>query len=131
MPATPDDLVRDFIAAVERLDLDHALTMLSDDCRYDNVPIGEVVGTDAVRSTLGPFLNGYDEVQWVVHHQAALGTLREGVVLNERIDRFRKGDEWHELPVAGVFEVHAGLITLWRDYFDRDTLFRLLDGSIT
>jgi len=44
------------------------------------------------------------------------------VVLNERSDRFRSGDRWFELPVAGVFVVRDGRIQLWRDYFDRDTL---------
>jgi limonene-1,2-epoxide hydrolase len=131
MPTTPDALVSQFIGAIERFALDEALAMLSDDCTYDNVPIGSVVGPEAVRATLGPFIGGYDEVQWVVHHQVAHGTLDGGVVMNERVDRFRKGDEWHELPVAGVFEVRSGRISLWRDYFDRDTLFRLLDGSIT
>jgi len=26
------------------------------------------------------------------------------------------------LPVAGIFEIRDGLITLWRDYFDKATL---------
>jgi limonene-1,2-epoxide hydrolase len=39
--------------------------------------------------------------------------------MNERLDRFKIGDGWLELPVAGVFEVNGdGLIKLWRDYFD-------------
>lgn len=43
-------------------------------------------------------------------------------VANERIDRFRIGEGWLELPVAGFFEVDDdGLITLWRDYFDLAT----------
>ena len=44
------------------------------------------------------------------------------LVLNERTDRFGKGDQWADLPVAGVFEVHDGKITLWRDYFDLTTM---------
>jgi limonene-1,2-epoxide hydrolase len=40
-------------------------------------------------------------------------------VMNERTDKFRIGDTWIALPVAGVFEVgDDGRITLWRDYFD-------------
>jgi limonene-1,2-epoxide hydrolase len=129
MAVTPGDLVSDFIRAIERLDLEHAMSMLSDDCRYDNVPMGEVTGPDSVRATLGPFLSNYDAVDWVVRHQVEHGSLDDGVVMNERIDRFRKGDEWLELPVAGVFEVRDGRISLWRDFFDRDTLFRLLSSS--
>ena len=37
-------------------------------------------------------------------------------------DRFKIGDGWLEMPVAGFFEVNGdGLITLWRDYFDLAT----------
>lgn len=126
---TPDELVRRFIGAIERLQLEEALALVSDDVVYDNVPFGPVTGPDAIRATLGPFVGGYDEVEWVVRHQVAQGTIDDGVVCNERVDRFRRGDEWHELPVAGVFEVRGGRITLWRDYFDRGTLLALLDGS--
>ncbi len=122
----PAALVSQFIDAIERNDLDHALTFLADDCEYDNVPIGKVVGPEAVRSMLVPFLDRYQEVQWVVHHQTSSGDLTHGVVLNERSDRFRTGDTWVELPVAGVFVVRDGRIALWRDYFDRDTLMQLL-----
>jgi limonene-1,2-epoxide hydrolase len=33
--------------------------------------------------------------------------------------------------VCGVFEVRDGLITLWRDYFDRETLMKAMapDGA--
>ncbi len=124
----PAALVTQFIGAIERNELDHALTLLAPDCEYDNVPIGKVVGPDAVRATLAPFLERYQEVQWLVHHQTSSGDLGHGVVLNERTDRFRTGDTWVELPVAGVFVVRDGRIALWRDYFDRDTLFQMLAG---
>lgn len=46
-------------------------------------------------------------------------------MFNERLDRFRIGGGWLELPVAGVFEVDGdGAITLWRDYFDMGTYQR-------
>jgi limonene-1,2-epoxide hydrolase len=31
-----------------------------------------------------------------------------------------------ELPVAGLFVVRHGQISLWRDYFDRDSLLQQL-----
>jgi limonene-1,2-epoxide hydrolase len=42
--------------------------------------------------------------------------------MNERTDRFLLKGEWVDLPVAGVFEVRDGRITLWRDYFDLPTI---------
>jgi limonene-1,2-epoxide hydrolase len=119
----PVDVVASFFRSIEQLDLDHALTHLTDDVEYDNVPFGPVVGREAVRATLGPFLAGFEEVSWVVTHQLASGNLDHGVVMNERIDRFRKGEQWLELRVAGLFVVQHGQISLWRDYFDKEQMF--------
>ena len=122
----PAALVTNFITAIERGDLAHAITLLSDDCEYDNVPMGKVFGAVAVNDTLAPFLARYDRVEWIVHHQGSSGNLDHGVVMNERADRFRTGETWIEMPVAGLFLVRHGKIALWRDYFDRDTLLRQL-----
>ena len=116
---TPEETVNEFIARVVAFDLDGACELVTDDVVYDNVPMGPVTGPDGIRAVLAPFSEGLEESEWVVHRQVAVGN----VVLNERTDRFRKGDTWLELPVAGVFEVDdAGRITLWRDYFDAPTL---------
>ncbi len=68
-------------------------------------------------------------MEWIIHHQVASGNLDHGVVMNERLDRFRAGSTWHELRVAGLFLVRHGQISLWRDYFDRDTLLRMLNDA--
>ena len=117
----PADLVNSFFRSIEAIDLEHALTHLTEDVEYDNVPFGPVIGRSAVRATLGPFLDGFEEVSWVVHHQLASGSLDPGVVMNERVDRFRRGDQWLELRVAGLFVVRHGQIAVWRDYFDMAT----------
>ena len=114
----PADVVSEFIGAIEAGQLEAALGLLTDDCEYDNVPFGPVHGRDAVRDLLGPFIARFDEVRWIVEHQVASGTPDAGVVMNERRDRFRSGDTWAELSVAGLFVVRHGRITLWRDYFD-------------
>ena len=63
-------------------------------------------------------------MEWVVHHQVEQADgPGSGTVMNERTDRFEMGDRWIELPVAGLFTVRDGTITLWRDYFD-DATFR-------
>jgi limonene-1,2-epoxide hydrolase len=115
---TPEETVNEFIARVCRFDLDSALELVTDDVEYDNVPMGKVFGPDGIRSILGMMSEGLAEVEWVVHRQVANGS----TVMNERTDRFRGGDTWIELPVAGLFEVNQdGRITLWRDYFDAAT----------
>ena len=124
----PGELVSRFIRLIEQGEVAQAATLLAPDCEYDNVPIGKVVGAEQVVGILQPFVARYDEVDWVVHRQVVQGTLSQGTVLNERTDRFRAGDHWVELPVAGVFEVRDGLITLWRDYFDLASLQRATAG---
>jgi limonene-1,2-epoxide hydrolase len=38
--------------------------------------------------------------------------------MTERVDYWRSGEKTVGLRIAGVFEVHDGIITAWRDYFD-------------
>lgn len=110
----PQAIVRDFIAAIERKDIEAAAALLADDVRYENMPIDPIVGRDGVVATLSMFLAPASEVAWPVLRELVDGSC----VVNERLDRFKIGDGWLELPVAGVFEVTDGVITLWRDYFD-------------
>ena len=111
-----DGVVRRFVAACAARDVDAALELLTDDVEYDNVPIGEVVGRDAVRSVLtGDLFAAATECEWVILRQVAGA---DGVVMNERVDRFRVGERWIEIPVAGIFELRDLRIALWRDYFD-------------
>ena len=49
-----------------------------------------------------------------IHRIAAEGN----AVLTERTDAMIFGPVRLQFWVCGVFEVHAGRITLWRDYFD-------------
>jgi limonene-1,2-epoxide hydrolase len=114
------EVVDDFIAALVRGDLRSALGMVTDDVEYDNVPLEPVYGPDGIRDLFAQMLPGVDELDWQVHRQVASGD----TVFNERTDRFRKGDKWLEIEVAGVFVVRGGSIALWRDYFDMDALRR-------
>lgn len=116
---TPEETVNRFIELVVAGDLDAACELVTDDVEYDNVPMGKNLGPAAMKEFLGPMVSGLDEVQFVIHRQTATGSR----VMNERLDRFRVGETWMELPVAGVFEVaEDGRICLWRDYFDMTTM---------
>jgi limonene-1,2-epoxide hydrolase len=114
---TNEEIVNEFMARVVRMDLDAACELVSDDVEYDNVPIGKVYGPDGIKGVLGQMVGSLDEVDWIIHRQVATGDL----VLNERTDRFGMNGKGMDLPVAGVFEVHDGRNTLWRDYFDMTT----------
>ena len=115
---TPSETVTAFIQAIERIDVDAAVAMLAEDVSYENVPMQPIAGRDGVRAALNSFLGAATEVDWPVSSQLQSGNR----VANERVDRFKIGDGWLEMPVAGFFDVDDdGLITLWRDYFDLAT----------
>lgn len=122
----PLNVVRRFMKLMEPLDYDAALKLVADDCDYINPPpLGAVRGPAAVRAVLEPFFSPTIENEFRVLRAAVDGP----VVFLERLDRHLFGDKWVELPVTGVFEVHNGLITYWRDYFDAPTILSQLPGT--
>lgn len=116
---TPLETVRTFMKVMEPLDYDTALQYVADTCEYTNPPpIGTVTGPAGVRAVLEPFFSPTLENEFRVLRELASGPL----VVLERLDRHLLADKWVELPVTGVFEVHDGKITYWRDYFDAATI---------
>ncbi|MCP3935998.1 MAG: limonene-1,2-epoxide hydrolase [Actinomycetia bacterium] len=112
---TPSEVVSAFIAAIERKDVGAAASLAAPDISYENMPMDPIVGREAMAATLNAFLAPASEVEWPVLREWTMGN----TVVNERLDRFKIGDGWLELPIAGVFEVDdEGRISLWRDYFD-------------
>jgi limonene-1,2-epoxide hydrolase len=117
----PIDVVTAFMAAMESLDYDTAMTFVADDCEYTNpVPVGTVYGPDGIRGILEPFFAPTLNNEWVIKRTAESGP----VVFMERVDRHQLANGWAELPVTGVFEVRDGRITAWRDYLDFATIER-------
>ena len=116
---TPIEITKLFLKAMEPLDYDNALTLVAETCEYTNPPpIGTVHGPAGIRAVLEPFFAPTLENEFRILREASNGP----IVVLERLDRHRLADKWVELPVTGVFEVHDGLITYWRDYFDAATI---------
>ena len=115
----PMQIVRAFMKFMEPLNYDSALNYIAENCEYTNPPpLGTVYGPAGVRAVLEPFFTPTLENEFRVLRAVADGP----VVIFERLDRHRLAEKWVELPVTGVFEVHAGQITYWRDYFDAATI---------
>ena len=123
--AEPIETVEAFLAAFAAMDFDTALTFLSDDVEYTNIPIGTVHGHKGVREVLEPFFAPIHENEFLIWRRAASGP----VVFLERLDRHRLDHGWRELPVNSVFEVHDSKVTIWRDYFDLGTAVKIHDGG--
>lgn len=119
MSTAPIEVVRAFLKAMEPLDYHTAGAMLAPDCAYTNPPpIGTVRGAAGMRAVLEPFFAPTLDNEFRLLREATAGP----VVIVERLDRHQLADKWVELPVTGVFEVHDGLITYWRDYYDAATI---------
>jgi limonene-1,2-epoxide hydrolase len=121
----PTTVVAAFMKAFAAMDFDAALELVADDCEYTNIPMATVHGPAGIRSVLEPFFAPIHENEFVILRQAAEGP----VVILERLDRHCLDHGWRELPVTGVFEVHDGRITVWRDYFDLATAAAIHDPS--
>lgn len=112
---TPTETVNEFMRLVCANELAAAAAMCTEDVEYDNVPMGKNLGRQAMIDLLTPMIGNMDAVDFIVHREAETGS----IVMNERTDRFTKGDKSADIVVAGVFELsEAGEIALWRDYFD-------------
>ena len=123
---TPDSLIRDFISLLVSRDLPAAAAMVTNDFEYDNVPMGKTFGPQGLQDTLSGFFGMCTDIDWKILRQTSSGTLESGTVLNERDDRIEIHGRWTTLPVAGVFEIREGKISLWRDYFDKQTIFDVM-----
>ena len=123
MASGPDEIVRAFIAEfnAEHPAVEQLMTYFTDDAVYHNMPGSPNVGREAVAKGLG-YTQRLTSAGWVILHQAVTGD----VVINERLDRFKVGEQVVELPVCGVFELREGKIAAWRDYFDLAAFQKML-----
>lgn len=115
---TPLETVRAFNAAMEVKDYDTALKYVSATCEYTNIPMSTVHGPEGIRSVLEPFFAPTLENRFEILREATAGP----IVFLERLDHHRLATGWVQLPVTGVYEVHDGRITVYRDYFDAATI---------
>jgi limonene-1,2-epoxide hydrolase len=88
----------------------------SDDASYHNGPMVPAVGHEAVVATLEAMMEMGGTPGMHMIHLVADGHL----VMTERVDSWTSasGNVTATLRFAGVFEIHDGRITAWRDYFD-------------
>lgn len=112
-----EDIVRAFITAWSRLNVDELVGYFTPDGTYHNMMAKPVSGHNNLRRFIGGFMRGWTATDWEILNIVARGD----VVIAERVDRTQVGDKKVELPCCGVFEMTGGKIKVWRDYFDLAT----------
>jgi limonene-1,2-epoxide hydrolase len=105
--------VETFLYALQDEDFDTADSLMADNIEWQNVGIPTIRGRRRVTKI---FRSGEGRMRFEVkfHRIAAEGN----AVLTERTDALIVGPLRLQFWVCGVFELHGGKITLWRDYFD-------------
>lgn len=111
--------VENFLNALQDDDFETAEAALDDDLVYENVGLPTIRGG---RKAIKLFrrMEGRAAFEVKIHRIAADGA----AVLTERTDALIFGPLRMQFWVCGVFEVHDGRITLWRDYFDFFDMFK-------
>ena len=115
-------IIRNFIAAWSRLDVDELVEYFSEDGIYHNMPTEPVAGKARLKQFIGGFISDWSSTEWEIVNLLDDGEL----VMVERVDRTRIGDKLVELPCFGIFEMADGKIRIWRDYFDMGTYINAL-----
>ncbi|OBB69327.1 limonene-1,2-epoxide hydrolase family protein [Mycolicibacterium monacense] len=103
--------VETFLFALQDEDFDAADSLMADHIAWQNVGFPTIRGRERITKL---FRRGQGKLGVKIHRIAAEGD----AVLTERTDVLVLGPVRLQFWVCGVFEVHAGRITLWRDYFD-------------
>lgn len=117
------EVIRQFLAAWSRLDVEELVGYFAPDGTYHNMPLAPVSGHEALRPFIAGFIGGWASTQWDVLNLVADGDL----VIAERIDRTVTRDgKTVDLPCCGVFQLEGGKIKVWRDYFDMGTYIKAL-----
>jgi limonene-1,2-epoxide hydrolase len=106
--------VENFLYALQDEDFDTAEALVSEHLVWQNVGWPTLRGRDRIVKL---FRRGEGRMGFEVkiHRIAADGNS----VLTERTDALIVGPLRLQFWVCGIFEVHNGAITLWRDYFDK------------
>ena len=118
-------LIRQFLEACVRADLDEFASYFCEDAIWWNSPWPPVSGRAAIRETLRIGASRMTALPWEINHIMA----DDNIVMTERVDHFQVGDNCVSMPCMGIFELRDGKIAAWRDYWDLRTLEAQLPGS--
>lgn len=124
---SPSEVVTAFLNAMADGDTDAVLDLVADDLVYENVSLPTIRGKQRFEKGLHQFKRRGLTFAVQIHRITETGT----TVMTERTDGLGFRRFYQQFWVCGVFEVHDGVVTLWRDYFDwRDIAVSGLRGLL-
>jgi limonene-1,2-epoxide hydrolase len=111
--------VEGFLNAMQNEDFETVDAALDDDLVYENVGLSRIRGGRRTAAMMRR-MEGRMSFEVKIHRIAADGA----AVLTERTDALIFGPLRIQFWACGIFEVHNGRITLWRDYVDVYDMFK-------
>jgi len=105
--------VEGFLNALQEEDFEAVDAALADDLVYENVGLSRIRGGRRTAKMVSR-MEGRVSFEVKIHRIAGDGA----AVLTERTDALIFGPLRIQFWACGIFEVHDGRITLWRDYVD-------------
>lgn len=116
------------IADWKRKDIDAVMARIADDIAWHtHVGSPVVQGKAAMRAFLEGMAKNITDIRWRVHSHAISGNQ----IFMEGVDEFVLVDTKRRvaIPYLGVMVFRDGLISEWRDYFDRGLFDRMKAGE--
>ncbi|WP_417469075.1 nuclear transport factor 2 family protein [Maricaulis sp.] len=115
-------VVMDMVDAWNTRDWDRVTNLFAEDGSLHSMMVEPVVGREAIGARIGHLGAGIETITLHIHHVG----LVDDVIFVERTDEFVYNGHAGSVPVVGVIEVEDGLITEWREYYDRAELLEAL-----
>jgi limonene-1,2-epoxide hydrolase len=112
---------------MQQAEVETVISLVAEDIVYSNVSLPTIRGKDRFARAARAYYRNHLGFQVVVHRIAENGSS----VLTERTDAITLGPFRMQFWVCGIFDVHDGKVTLWRDYFDwRATTLASIRGLV-
>ena len=121
-----ESVVRNFLAAWKRSDIDELVSFISDDAVYTDGPRGTHHGIDVIKAELQSMVKMVPSTIIDVTTLVANGD----TVMTERVDTFEVQGKSFGLELAAVFKVENGRITYWREYYDLESMLSRISAAI-
>ena len=125
---SPEQVVREFCAAVSKRDPEALRPLLAPSVVYQNVGVGT---SDGIAATIENIAGQWAMFPETYEFEIVNLAVSDNVVLTERIDHVGPGGgaPIAPVPLMGRFEVESGRITRWYDYFDTALVAKMFAGD--
>jgi limonene-1,2-epoxide hydrolase len=116
-------VVRDMVDAWNTRDWDRVVNLFAEDGSLHSMMVEPIVGREAIGARIGHLGEGLETITLNLRN---IGVI-DGTVFVERVDEFVYNGHEGSVPVVGVIEIgEDGLITEWREYYDRAELLQAM-----